>query len=81
MLGGSFIYTWSADSANTSEKREWRGQHESKHDRQVDELKYQQKEIAEKIEKRYDDTQRVLQEILIETLAAKKAATQKRGNP
>jgi len=74
MLGGSFLYTWSADSSNTEEKHNWRERHERQHEQSIGELKSNQKEIAEKIDRRYDDTQRVLQEILVETLATKRAA-------
>jgi hypothetical protein len=84
MLGGSFLYTWSADQSNVSEKREWRDRHESNHSREVQTYTDNQKRIEEKLDRRYDETQKVLQEILIETLAAKQAAEaarEKKRNP
>lgn len=69
LLLGSYIYTWSADKDQTKEKEEWRKENTRVLEKNFDEVKANQQKIEKVVTENQKETNKALQEILLEQKA------------
>ena len=66
LLLGSYLYTWSADKEQTTEKKEWRSEHNRVLEKSLQEIKETQKQTAQETKENQNQVRETLQKIFLE---------------
>ena len=66
LLLGGYLYTWSADKEQTTEKKEWRSEHNRVLEKSLQEIKETQKQTAQETKENQNQVRETLQKIFLE---------------